>query len=156
MVNIKDISVKDADIEEIIHRLYNATNGGLHIPYVLNNHFNFQRWTYDIGEELIDLHLSKKRLNIHEVNADIQDRLIQKCDYHDEKLYINKTSYFEIPFYIWCVEIRCYQVAQKWIKDRKGRSLTDDEIQNYMQIIASLSKFCRLIVKIDNMLGGDK
>jgi hypothetical protein len=52
------------------------------------------------------------------------------------KVYINDTQYFDnIPIDVWNFYIGGYQPAQKWLKDRKGRALTYDDITHYQKII---------------------
>ena len=54
---------------------------------------------------------------------------IGRSSYKDGKLKINKTQYFEgIPEEVYNFHIGGYQVCQKWLKDRKGRTLTEEEI----------------------------
>ncbi|WP_231862344.1 hypothetical protein [Rufibacter sp. DG15C] len=42
-----------------------------------------------------------------------------------------------------------YQPAQKWLKDRKGRELSFDDILHYQKIIVALTKTGRLMKEID-------
>jgi hypothetical protein len=42
-----------------------------------------------------------------------------------------------------------YQPAQKWLKDRKGRVLSYDDIQHYQKIIVALAETDRLMKEID-------
>ena len=45
------------------------------------------------------------------------------------RVYINKTQYFEgVPKDVWEFHIGGYQVCEKWLKDRKGRNLSSDDI----------------------------
>ena len=65
---------------------------------------------------------------------------IDKLTYKEQKVLINKKQYFEnVPLEIWNFYIGGYQPAQKWLKDRKGRSLTFDEIEHYQKIVNALS-----------------
>lgn len=55
------------------------------------------------------------------------------------KVYINDTQYFEgVPRTAWEHYIGGYQPAQKWLKDRRGRSLTFEEIGHYRRIVSAL------------------
>jgi hypothetical protein len=45
-----------------------------------------------------------------------------------------------------------YQVCQKWLKDRKGRMLTKDDIAHYHKIVVSLSETIRLMAAIDQVI----
>jgi hypothetical protein len=42
-----------------------------------------------------------------------------------------------------------YQPAQKWLKDRKGRVLSYEDIQHYQKIIVALAETDRLMKEID-------
>jgi predicted helicase len=65
-------------------------------------------------------------------------------------VFINATQHFtRVPLRAWEFYIGGYQPAQKWLKDRKGRTLTFDDIQHYRKIIAALSETDRLMGEID-------
>ena len=62
------------------------------------------------------------------------------------KVYINKTKYFDnIPESVWNFYIGGYQPAQKWLKDRKGRELTFDDILHYQKIVWVLGETQRVM-----------
>lgn len=62
------------------------------------------------------------------------------------RVYINKEQCFEnVPLAAWEFFIGGYQPAQKWLKDRKGRELTYDDIEHYQKIIAVLLETDRLM-----------
>ena len=46
-----------------------------------------------------------------------------------------------------------YQVLDKWLKDRKGRALTSDDITHYQRVVRSLSETQRLMREIDAAIG---
>lgn len=72
------------------------------------------------------------------------------------RLYINDTQYFDnIPLKAWEFYIGGYQPAQKWLKDRSGRSLTFDDIRRYFKIIATLIATDEMMKKIDTVLQND-
>jgi predicted helicase len=73
--------------------------------------------------------------------------------YEKGKLFINKTQYFDsVPPVSWEFYIGGYQPAQKWLKDRKGRTLIFDEIEHYRKIITVLSLTADLQQQIDGEL----
>ncbi len=66
------------------------------------------------------------------------------------KVFINSKQYFSnVPEKAWEFRIGAYQPAQKWLKDRKGRCLTKNEIKHYRKIIAVLIETDRLMQEID-------
>jgi predicted helicase len=69
------------------------------------------------------------------------------------KVYINKEQYFgKVPEIAWNFYIGGYQPAQKWLKDRKGRTLTNSEIEHYQKIIVALVETERIMKEIDKVL----
>lgn len=61
----------------------------------------------------------------------------------------NKTQYFaNVPELAWNFYIGGYQPAQKWLKDRKNRTLTYDGISHYRKIIAILLETHKLMQKL--------
>jgi hypothetical protein len=42
-----------------------------------------------------------------------------------------------------------YQVCQKWLKDRKGRTLSDEDILHYHKIVVALAETIKLMQLID-------
>jgi len=61
-------------------------------------------------------------------------------------VYINDTQYFaDVPFKAWEAYIGGYQPAQKWLKDRKGQTLSYNDIIHYQQMIVALQKTQEII-----------
>ena len=59
-------------------------------------------------------------------------------------------QYFEsIPPEVWNFHIGGYQVCEKWLKDRRGRTLTYDDLEHYLKVVTALSETLRLMVEID-------
>ena len=68
------------------------------------------------------------------------------------RVYINDTQFFQmVPLNAWEFYIGGYQPAQKWLKDRKGRTLEFDDILHYQKIIVALTETDRLIKEIDKI-----
>lgn len=65
------------------------------------------------------------------------------------RVYINSQQYFgNVPEIAWNFYIGGYQPAQKWLKDRKGRKLTSDDITHYQRIITILAKTQEIMQEI--------
>jgi predicted helicase len=68
------------------------------------------------------------------------------------KVYINETQYFDnVPQIAWNFYIGGYQPAQKWLKDRKERTLEFDDILHYQKIIVALTETDRIMREIDEI-----
>lgn len=115
-----------------------------------------------LGKQLADLHLLKSK----ELEKTISQfpiagsNKVEKPIFSVETLhatsqpigcvYINKEQYFDgIKEEVWKYQIGGYQVCEKWLKDRKERTLTLDEIRTYCKIITALSKTIVLQNEID-------
>ena len=68
----------------------------------------------------------------------------------DARVHINAGQYFEaVPQIAWEFHIGGYQPAQKWLKDRKGRSLSFDDVRHYQKIIKILLETDRIMKEIE-------
>jgi predicted helicase len=76
--------------------------------------------------------------------------IVEKLIYKDGNVFINKDQYFgNVPESAWNFYIGGYQPAQKWLKDRKGRTLTNADIEHYQKIIVALAETERIMKQID-------
>ena len=57
-----------------------------------------------------------------------------------------------VPEPVWNFHIGGYQVCEKWLKDRKGRTLSADDIAHYQKVVVALSETIRLMAKIDRVI----
>jgi predicted helicase len=75
---------------------------------------------------------------------------VGKIKFDSGNVFINETQYFKnVPHIAWEFYIGGYQPAQKWLKDRKGRTLTFEDISHYQKIIVALVETDRLMKEID-------
>ena len=75
---------------------------------------------------------------------------VEKISYKDRSLFINKDQYFgDVPEVAWNFYIGGYQPAQKWLKDRKGRTLTNSDIEHYQKIIVALVETDKIMKEIN-------
>ncbi|MFQ5852384.1 MAG: type ISP restriction/modification enzyme [Candidatus Binatia bacterium] len=71
------------------------------------------------------------------------------------RVYINEDQYFAgIDPDVWQFQIGGYQVLHKWLKDRKGRKLSWDNIYHYQRIVIALNETMRLMAEIDELIPG--
>ena len=79
------------------------------------------------------------------------DKLIGKPLWFDNGCaMINPNQYFEnVPAVAWEFHIGGYQPAQKWLKDRKGRALSFDDVMHYQKIIKILTETQRIMSEIE-------
>ena len=112
-----------------------------------------------LGLELRSLHLLEspklnKLITKYPVGG---ENLVEKVSYEAQNqvkgnVYINSTQYFEdVPLIAWEFYIGGYQPAQKWLKDRKNKNLSFDDINHYQKIIVTLYETNRLMQEIDKV-----
>ena len=82
------------------------------------------------------------------------DSLVDKPRYENGRVYINgkdgEGQYFDaVPSVAWDFPIGGYQPAQKWLKDRKGRALSWEDIRHYQKIIKILAETDQIMKEIN-------
>ena len=70
--------------------------------------------------------------------------------WEQNRVYINSEQYFEgVPESAWTFYIGGYQPAQKWLKDRKGMTLSFEDVMHYQRIIYILQQTQQIMQEID-------
>ncbi len=68
------------------------------------------------------------------------------------RIYINATQYFEnVPQEVWDAEIGGYQVCHQWLKDRRGRALSYDDLTHYQQMAIAVCESIRIVDEIESI-----
>jgi predicted helicase len=83
------------------------------------------------------------------------DNVVAEVSYNEpkERVWVNNRQYFEgVPPKVWEFHIGGYQVCAKWLKGRKGRTLTYDDIQHYQKVVVVLQHTIRLMTDIDEFI----
>ncbi|HVB33945.1 MAG TPA: type ISP restriction/modification enzyme [Patescibacteria group bacterium] len=114
-----------------------------------------------LGHDLIDLHLLRCPLPAITGYPKAGSNRVDKIEFRPDPVnpgqgivQINVEQHFEgMPLRVWEYTVGGYQVAHKWLKDRKGRLLTFDELSHYGQVIAALAETIRLQKEIDMAIG---
>ncbi len=116
----------------------------------------------EYGKRLVELHLLKSS-DLDPAISRLQgkgDNKVEKLKYEGKEklLYLNQSRYFEgITEDVWQYKIGGYQVCDKWLKDRKGKRLSLEDIRHYSMIVASLTKTIKIQNAIDDIyLGVEK
>ncbi|HJQ32895.1 MAG TPA: type ISP restriction/modification enzyme [Pyrinomonadaceae bacterium] len=110
------------------------------------------------GDELIGLHLLE-RVNAAAANyPEGGTNEVEQVRYTapgeggatQGRVWINRAQFFEgVAPEVWDFHVGGYQVAAKWLKDRKGRRLTYEDVTHYLRVVAALAETLRLMSEID-------
>lgn len=113
----------------------------------------------DKGRKLIDIHLMRcdEIRGKGDVYAfyDGGNHTVEKTAssaFKDGRVYINKNSYFtNVSEEQWNQYIGGYMPLQKWLKDRKGKVLSGEEISHYSNMVAVLKMTKNIMKEIDEI-----
>jgi len=127
----------------------------------------------DLGGQLRQLHLLESETveNYITQYPEDGDNIVGKPKYEDRtyvkenntishndgpylmgRVYINETQYFDnVPETAWNFYIGGYQPAQKWLKDRKERELSFEDILHYQKMIVALFETDRIMKEIETI-----
>jgi predicted helicase len=73
--------------------------------------------------------------------------------YENENVYVNEADYFEfVPEEVWNFHIGGYQVLHKWLKDRRERALSDEDVLHYRKVIVSLRETIVIMREVDEVV----
>ena len=57
-----------------------------------------------------------------------------------------------VPEEVWDFQVGGYQICHKWLKDRKGRTLSEGDVAHYQKIVVALSETIRIMSEIDELI----
>jgi hypothetical protein len=84
----------------------------------------------------------------------IGDKRVEKIKYDKKRsrVYINQHQYFEgLEENVWQYRIGGYQVCDKWLKDRKGKVLSLDDIKHYCKTATAIERTIDIQKSIDEI-----
>jgi predicted helicase len=114
----------------------------------------------DLGERLVAVQLSE-RSAVEVARAPGRgSNVVERVSYRSAgapgtrgAVAINSTQEFgDVPEAVWNFSIGGYQVCRKWLKDRKGRRLGEEDIAAYLSIVAIVAETMREMVEIDTII----
>jgi len=168
LLALKDAYGTQPEPEEIFHYIYAILYSTIYrgkyaeflktdfprVPFT-EDHELFLRMS-NCGASLSGLHL----LQSPDLNASVAkfqgcgDNSVEFQNYEvpTGRIYINAAQYFEgVSRDVWNYQIGGYQVCGKWLKDRKSRTLSLDDIRHYCKVITALYKSIEIQDEIDSV-----
>ena len=110
-----------------------------------------------LGGELTALHLlesPKLDKSITEFTGG-RNPEVEKISWSRNAVWVDKaqtTGFQGVREDVWNFHIGGYQVCEKWLKDRKCRKLSKEDIAHYQKIVVALSETIRLMKEIDEVI----
>jgi hypothetical protein len=80
---------------------------------------------------------------------------VEKVSWSANTVWLDKaqtTGFKGVREDVWNFHIGGYQVCEKWLKDRKGRTLSAADREHYQKIVVALSETIRLMAEIDGVI----
>ena len=112
-----------------------------------------------LGKDLVALHLMDQLPELKTRYPEAGDNTVEVVRYSEPangapgRVWINQKQYFDnVPPEVWGYHIGGYQVCQKWLKDRKRRQLSYDDLTHYRGIVAALARTIELQAEIDDAI----
>jgi predicted helicase len=117
-----------------------------------------------LGGELVALHLLESpTLEKSLTQFTGPSKLVTKPGWADGTVWLDaggkkaattpgSSGFRGVPEQVWNFHIGGYQVCEKWLKDRKGRTLSAEDITHYHKIVVALSETIRLMAEIDLLI----
>ena len=120
-----------------------------------------------LGEKLVALHLmeSPKLDQFITTYNDLKNPEVRRVGWSNDTVWLDAAAtkrgrpaspgtigFRGVPEAVWNFHIGGYQVCEKWLKDRKGRTLSKDDIAHYQKIVVALSETIRLMQEIDEVI----
>ena len=112
-----------------------------------------------LGESLASLHLMESEGDDQPAFPVVGDNRVAKVRFAPPtrhapgRVFINGGQYFEgVTPETWAFTIGGYRPAEKWLKDRKNRVLTFDDITHYRRVCAALAETPRIMARIDQQI----
>lgn len=159
-----DTKKKTFGPEDVFHYIYAV----LHSPTYRERYANFLKSDFPripvtssvrlfrrlvaLGEKLVALHLLEEVPGNNVTYPEPGDNTVEKVVYihAQQRVHINNAQYFQgVPNSAWQFHVGGYQVCEKWLKDRKGRPLSYDDITHYAKMVSAIGETISIMAQID-------
>jgi len=161
-------TVGPEDVFSYVYAVFNAPGYRARYAEFLKRDFPRLPLTSDVrlfgalaakGWELIRVHLMQSsRLDAFITEFPVKgDNVVEKAAYtpENQRVWINALQYFGgVPQTLWESHVGGYQVCEKWLKDRKGRKLSYDDVQHWQRIVVAMQETMRLANEINALIPG--
>ena len=163
---VKGLSAQDLAPEKLLSYMYGLFHSSMYrsryaaflkVDYprlLLVREGSLFRVLSDLGSKLVALHLFEAPMinDITHQPVEGKPALVGVPAWSNDTIWLDGTKSIGIegvPESVWNFHIGGYQVCFKWLKDRKGRELTNEELGHYKKMIFVVSQTMGLMEEID-------
>lgn len=107
-----------------------------------------------LGSDLVKLHVSPPKTPARRFFGE-EDPVVQIVRFEKESVLLDDSGtcgFRGVPEGVWGFHVGGYQVAEKWLKDRRGRTLTSEDISHYDGVLAAIEGTQALMARIDESI----
>jgi predicted helicase len=170
------LEITDLDVFSYVYAiLYSADYRSRYLDFLKNdfprlpltgNRALFHR-LIQLGGELVSLHLmeSSKLKNFITNYSGPDNPRVERVGWAGDTVWLDAAAtkkgqratpgtvgFRGVSEAVWNFHIGGYKVCEKWLKDRKGRTLSHDDLAHYKKIVAALSETIRLMQEVDEVI----
>jgi SOS-response transcriptional repressor LexA len=111
----------------------------------------------DLGSELVALHTLEAQERREASAGYFGGRMpeVEMVSWAGDTVFVDKdqTAGFRgVRNEVWSFHVGEYQVCEKWLRDRKGRRLSQEDIEHYQKIVVAISETIRIMKEIDEVI----
>lgn len=122
----------------------------------LPSNYGLLRGLVELGRSLVSLHLleTSPKSAVPKWTGD-RDAPVQDIGFGDNTIWTDKkqkAGFRSVSAEVWEFRVGGYQVCAKWLKDRRGRALTSDEIEQYQRVVAAIRETLGITSDIDDLI----
>ena len=117
----------------------------------------FFRTLADVGRDLAAIQMMASAKLARPITEYVGGRAreVERVSWSTNTVWLDKaktTGFRGVREEVWNFHIGGYQVCEKWLTDRKGRTLSDEDIVHYQKIVVALSETIRIRREIDEVI----
>jgi hypothetical protein len=120
-----------------------------------------------LGTELVSVHILESGALIGTKGAYIgpSNPMVRRIGWSNETVWLDAPAasknqkvrdgtvgFRAVPEPVWDFHIGGYRVCEKWLKDRRGRTLSANEVDHYQRILDAIREMIRVMAEIDDVI----
>lgn len=109
-----------------------------------------------LGARLVSLHLLESQVDTSTTKrVGMLGRKIERVSWSDDTVWIDRQAtcgFAGVPEDVWLFEVGGYQVCEKWLKDRKGLTLSNSDAAHYERVVCALRETIQVMGLIDRAI----